>query len=226
MLNTFIFIVLPYVTLALLIFVTPYRYFTNRLTWSAYSTQFLEQKTLFWGINPLHYGIILILLAHLAGIVAPGFMKRLFSNQSTLIFLESLGLGLGLLAFFGCLLLILRRVTSPFLKRVTFAGDWVLLGLLTVQIATGIYIGLFMSWGAQWYLHAAAPYFTSLLTFNPQVEYVADFPPIFKLHVAVAFLIVAVLPFTKLVHILSLPIAFVKDPPLLYRWRRSGADNE
>jgi len=34
-----------------------------------------------------------------------------------------------------------------------------------------------------------------------------------------AFLIVALLPFTKLVHLLYLPIDFLRDPPILYRWR-------
>jgi len=58
MLNVFLFVVLPYGALALFLFVTPYRYFTNRLTWSAYSTQFLEQKALYWGSNPWHYGIL------------------------------------------------------------------------------------------------------------------------------------------------------------------------
>jgi len=42
---------------------------------------------------------------------------------------------------------------------------------------------------------------------------VADFPPVFKLHAAGAFLIVALLPFTKLVHLLFFPIDFLKDPP-------------
>ncbi|MDO8722879.1 MAG: respiratory nitrate reductase subunit gamma [Syntrophales bacterium] len=219
MLNTFIFIVLPYVALALLVFVSLYRFFTNRLTWSAYSTQFLEPRILFWGINPWHYGIILVLLAHLSGIVAPGFMKRLLGNQNTLILLESLELGLGFLALFGCLALLLRRINSPMLKQVTSVGDWLLLCLLTVQTATGVYIALFMRWGSQWYLHTAVPYFYSLLTFNPQIEYVADLSLIVKLHAAGAFLIVAVLPFTKLIHLLYQPFTFLLDPPLLYRWR-------
>lgn len=219
MLNTFIFIVLPYVALALLVFVSIYRFFTNRLTWSAYSTQFLEPKTLFWGINPWHYGIILVLLAHLSGIVAPGFMKRLLGNQNTLILMESLELGLGFLALFGCLALLLRRISSPMLKQVTSVSDWLLLCLLTLQTATGIYIALFMRWGSQWYLHTAVPYFHSLLTFNPQIEYVTDLSLIVKLHAAGAFLIVAVLPFTKLIHLLYQPITFLWDPPLLYRWR-------
>lgn len=225
MLNTFVFIFLPYAALALAIAVTSYRYFTNRLTWSAYSTQFLEQETLFWGNNPWHYGIILVLFAHLAGFIAPGFMKRLLSDQNILICLESVGLGLGLLALFGCLLLILRRAMSPLLKKVTFASDWLLLVLLAAQAATGIYMAVYMRWGARWYLHTAVPYLYSLATFDPQIGYVADFPLIFKLHAAGAFLIVAILPFTKLVHLLSIPVAFIIDPPLLYRWRPKQKTN-
>ena len=219
MLNALIFIVLPYVALALLLFVTPYRYFSNRLTWSAYSTQFLEQKALFWGSNPWHYGIIPVVLAHFLGVIAPGPMKVLLANQKTLILLESIGLGLGLFALFGCLVLMARRAQTPLLKPVTSAVDWVLLVVLTVQAASGVYLGLFMRWGSQWYLHTAVPYFHSLLVFNPQIEFVADFPLVFKLHAAGAFLIVALLPFTKLVHLLYLPIGFLKDPPILYRWR-------
>jgi len=219
MLNTLIFIILPYVALAFLIVVTPYRYFSNRLTWSAYSTQFLERDVLFWGINPWHYGIIPIVAAHFLGIVAPGPMKALLANQQTLIFLESVGLGLGLFAIFGCVVLLLRRTNATMLKRATTISDWVVLYLLLAQTLTGVYISLFMRWGSQWYLHTAIPYFYSLLTFNPQVEYVADFPMIIKLHAAGAFLIVALLPFTKLVHLLYQPITFLKDPPILYRWR-------
>ena len=219
MLNTFVFMVLPYAALALFIFVTPYRYFSNRLTWTAYSTQFLERKALFWGINPWHYGIIPILAAHLLGLVAPGPLKTVLANQQTLVALESIGLALGLFALFGGLVLLLRRVNAPMLQKVTFTSDWLILLLLSFQAATGVYIGLFMRWGSQWYLHTAVPYIYSLLVFNPQVDYVADLPLIFKLHAAGAFLIVAVLPFTKLVHLLYNPLTFLADPPILYRWR-------
>jgi nitrate reductase gamma subunit len=220
MLNSFIFIALPYAALALVLFVTPYRFRTNRLTWSAYSTQFLERKLLFWGINPWHYGIIPVLLAHIFGFAFPGALKRFLGNQETLLLLESFGLGLGLFSLFGIVMLLLRRSNSVMLKRVTFSSDWLLLYLLAFQAGSGIYISYFMRWGAQWYLHTAVPYLWSIVSFNPQLDYVADFPLVFKLHAACAFLIVAVLPFTKLVHILYLPIDFLKDPPILYRWRR------
>ncbi len=219
MLNSFIFVVMPYAALALLIFVTPYRYYTNRLTWTAYSTQFLESKTLYWGSLPWHFGILLVLFGHFAGVVCPGGMKKLLANQQMLVLLESIGLAAGLLALLGSVLLLLRRVNEGMLKKVTFCSDWVLLYLLIMQVATGIYIATFMRWGSVWYLHTAVPYFYSLLSFNPELGYVADFPLIFKLHSAGAFLIIAILPFTKLVHLLFFPIAFLKDAPILYRWR-------
>ena len=219
MLNSFIFVVMPYAALALLIFVTPYRFYSNRLTWSAYSTQFLERNVLFWGINPWHYGILPVLAAHFLGVVAPGPMKALLGNQNNLIIFESIGLALGLFAVFGCLALLLRRVNTPLLKQVTYASDWVLLYLLAAQSLTGVYVATFMRWGSQWYLHSVVPYFWSLATFNPQIEYMADFPLVFKLHAACAFLIVALLPFTKLVHMLYVPVRFLMDPPILYKWR-------
>lgn len=219
MLNSFIFVAMPYAALALLIFVTTYRFYSNRLTWSAYSTQFLEQKALFWGINPWHYGILPVLAAHFVGVIFPGPMKAFLGNQTYLIIFESVGLALGLFALFGCLLLLLRRVNTPMLKRVTFAADWVLLYLLAAQTLSGVYVATYMRWGSQWYLHTAVPYLWSLLAFNPQIEYVADFPLVFKLHAAGAFLIVALLPFTKLVHLLYVPFRFLMDPPILYRWR-------
>jgi nitrate reductase gamma subunit len=217
--NVFIFVVLPYAALALVLFVTPYRYFANRLTWSAYSTQFLEQKALYWGSNAWHYGIIPVLVAHLAGIVAPGPMKALLGDQKVLILLEDVGQGFALLALFGGLVLLVRRLGAPILAGTTSAGDWALLVLLIAEVATGVYMGIVIRGGPLWYLYTAVPYFHSLLVFNPRIEYMVDFPLVFKLHAAGAFLIVAVLPFTRLVHLLYLPIRFLADPPILYRWR-------
>jgi nitrate reductase gamma subunit len=220
MLNNLIFIALPYAALALVLFVTPYRFCSNRLTWTAYSTQFLERKLLFWGINPWHYGVIPLLAAHIIGFAFPGQVKAFLGNQETLLMVESFGLGLGLFALMGSVLLLLRRSNSAMLSKVTFGSDWLVLYLLAFQAGTGIYIGYFERWGSQWYLHTAVPYLWSIVSFKPQLGFVTDLPLVFKLHAACAFLIVAVLPFTKLVHMLYLPIDFLKDPPILYRWRK------
>jgi nitrate reductase gamma subunit len=217
MLDTLIFVVLPYFAIALALFVTPYRYFTNRLNWSAFSTQFLEKRTLYWGSVPWHYGVVLILAGHLIGFLFPSAVQSVLSNVSTLIALESIALALGLLALIGSVILLIRRA-SGVVKAVTSYSDWILLVLILIQAATGVYMGLFVRWGMQWYLYTAVPWLYSLLTLNPQISYVSGLPLVFKIHVAGAFLILAVLPFTKLVHFLFLPLDFLKDPPLLYRW--------
>ena len=113
MLNAFIFIVLPYVALALFLFVTPYRYFSNRLTWSAYSTQFLEQKTLYWGSNPWHYGIIPVLIAHLVGRNRTRPHEGDPWKPASPDPAGDVGSGLGLLALFGCLVLLIASPAKP-----------------------------------------------------------------------------------------------------------------
>ncbi|MEI6385749.1 MAG: respiratory nitrate reductase subunit gamma, partial [Spirochaetota bacterium] len=166
MLNGLIFILMPYLALGLLLFVTPWRFVSNRLSWSAYSTQFLERENLFWGINPWHYGILPVLLAHFLAVLFPGPMKAFLGNQGNLIAFESLGLAFGLFALLGCLLLLLRRATKPILKQVTYAPDWILLLLLAAQSLTGVYVATFMNWGSEWALYTAVPYLWSLATFT------------------------------------------------------------
>lgn len=218
MLDNFIFIGLPYGALALFIFVLPYRYFVNRLTWTPYSTQFLERNTLYWGAMAWHFGIVLVLLAHLIGFLAPRLVEALLANQAFFLILENISLGLGLLALFGSAALLFRRLTAERIKAVTSMADRLLLVLLIVQAATGVYTSVYVRWGYQWYHYTAVPYLYSLLAFRPAIEYVSDFPFFFKLHVAGAYLILAILPFTKLVHLLYLPVGFLKDPPIVYRW--------
>ncbi len=218
MLDNFIFIGLPYGALALLIFALPYRYFANRLTWTTYSTQFLERDTLYWGAMAWHFGIVIVLLAHLTGFLAPRLAETLLANQTFFMVLENVSLGLGLLALFGSSVLLFRRLTAERIKAVTSMADRLLLLLLVVQAATGIYTSVYVRWGYQWYHYTAVPYLYSLLTFRPEIEYMSDFPLFFKLHVAGAFLILGILPFTKLVHLLYLPVGFLKDPPIVYRW--------
>ena len=59
--NALFFIALPYVALVLAIGGSIHRYRTSRYTWSSLSSQILENRRLFWGSVPWHYGITLIL---------------------------------------------------------------------------------------------------------------------------------------------------------------------
>src|SRR3990172_2729679 len=55
-------------------------------------------------------------------------------------------------------------------------------------------------WGSAWYVQTAAPYFVSLFTLSPKVEYMTALPLLSKLHAIGAFVMVGIFPFTRLVH--------------------------
>ncbi|HEX9135767.1 MAG TPA: respiratory nitrate reductase subunit gamma, partial [Nitrospirota bacterium] len=60
-------------------------------------------------------------------------------------------------------------------------------------------------WGSSWYAGVAAPYLWSILALSPDVALISNLPFLVQFHVVGAFVILALLPFTRLVHILSLP---------------------
>jgi hypothetical protein len=66
-------------------------------------------------------------------------------------------LGLGFLALFSSVL-ILQRLKLLILRGVT--SIVIIVCLLTLQTATGVYIAIFLRWGSQWYLHSAVPTYT------------------------------------------------------------------
>jgi nitrate reductase gamma subunit len=214
------FVVFPYLALLLAVIFGVYRYFSDRFSYSSFSSQFLESEQLFWGSVPWHYSILIILIAHLLAALFPGVWGALIGEPVRLYVLELSGLALGFLTVAGTVLLILRRLVNPRITVVTSAMDWVLLVVLLVQVASGLYIALVYRWGSAWYLHTAVPWLWSLVKLDPQVRYVATLPLVVKFHMLNAFLVISLLPFTRLVHIFTIPVAYLWRPYQLYIWNR------
>ena len=87
----------------------------------------------------------------------------------------------------------------------------------------GLWIALFYRWGSEWYLHTAVPWLVSLALFNPKIEYVTALPWIVKLHILGAFTIIALFPFTRLVHLISVPLSYLWRPYQVVIWNRRAA---
>lgn len=220
MTDLILFGVFPYVAVALAVAVGSYRYVIDRYSWSSHSSQFLESRLLFWGSVPWHYAILLILLAHLLAVLFPSGWGVLLGRPLRLYFLEVSGLALGLCTVIAMVLLIGRRLTDARLAAVTSKIDWLVLWLLLLQVATGVYIAFTLRWGGIWYTHTATPWLRSLLTLQPEVQYLAVLPVVVKVHAANAFLLVALLPFSRLVHLLSVPLGYLARPYQVVIWYR------
>jgi nitrate reductase gamma subunit len=210
--DVLLFVVFPYVAVVLAVGGGLVRYFANRFSYSSLSSELLENGWLFWGVVPWHYGVVPTLLIHLAGFAVPGVMAFLHGTPVQLYLTELIGKVFALLAFAGMVVLIVRRLAHSKLRAVTSAMDWVVLVLLLNQVFLGLWTGIFYRWGAAWYIHTATPWVVSLATFRPQPQYVASLPWVPKLHFLNATLLIALFPFSRLVHLVTFPIT--------YLWRR------
>lgn len=218
--NTLFFVVFPYLALLLAIVFSVYRYVSDSFSYSSFSSQFLEKEQLFWGSVPWHYSILLILIAHILAALFPDTWGALISKPVRLYVLELSGLALGFLTVAGTILLIVRRMVNPRIAVVTSVMDWVLLVVLLVQVASGVYIALVYRWGSAWYLHTIVPWLWSLVKLDPQVQYVVTLPTVVKFHMLNAFLVISLLPFTRLVHIFTVPVSYLWRPYQLFIWNR------
>ncbi len=219
--NVFLWAVFPYIALALCVIVGLFRYFNDRFSFSSQSSQFLENRMAFWGSTMWHYGIILILIPHILGFLFPRAWAALISDQTRLYILEVTGLALALMAACGLAILIVRRLTNVRAQSVTTFMDWVLLAALALQVTMGFWIAFVYRWGSEWYLHTSVPWLQSLVAFNPQIQYVTAMPLPVKIHMLNAFVILALFPFTRLVHIVTLPLPYLLRPYQVVIWYRN-----
>jgi nitrate reductase gamma subunit len=221
MLDTFLFAIFPYMAVILAIVFGIHRYLSDGYSYSSLSTQFLESRKLFWGSVPWHYGIILILLGHLLAVFFPNAWVSLVGEPIRLYIVEVTGLALGFVTIFGIGGLIIRRIINPRIRVVTSAMDWVLLLALLMQVLSGVYIALFHRWGSVWFVESAQPWLKSLVLLEPQVHYIAMLPWVVKLHIFGAFLLVLLIPFTRLVHLFSIPLGYLIRPRQIVIWNKN-----
>ena len=222
--NTILFVIFPYIAITLFITVSIYRSIYRPFTFSSISSQLLERKKLYWGSVPFHYGITLVLLGHLAALLLPKPLQTWNSIPIRLYLLEITGLVLGIWALVGLWILIWRRLSERRVWAVTTPMDLVVLALLLVSAVTGVLTATLYRFGSYWFTLIFAPYLVSVLTLQPSLGLVAPLPWIVKLHVINFFVLLAVFPFTRLVHIITYPLGYLIRPwQIVVRNRKASA---
>jgi nitrate reductase gamma subunit len=213
-----LFVVLPYVVICVFFLGTIVRYRTAPFTYSSLSSQFLENHEHFWALVPFHFGIIAILTGHVVAFLIPRQVLLWNSQPLRLYILEASALACGLLALVGITAAIHRRLTFRKVRAVTSRLDWVVLGLLLVQVLTGVLVAIYHPWGSSWFAAVLTPYLWSLVTLSPDLSYVAGMPLSVKTHIGLAYVLIGLSPFTRLVHILVAPNPYLWRRPQVVRW--------
>lgn len=223
----FLFIALPYLSLTVFLAGTIYRYTGLKFKYSSLSSQFLEGKTLFWGSVPFHWGVLFLFFGHLIAFLIPGAVLAWNSEPLRLLILEVSGFTFALSALLGMSALIYRRAKNVRIRVVTSKMDIAIELLIFAQIILGLWIALGFRWGSSWFAAVLAPYLQSILLLNPNIDAVSNMPLIIQLHISLAFVILLMIPFTRLVHLLVVPLHYIWRPyqrVLWYRERKTVRD--
>jgi nitrate reductase gamma subunit len=230
-LNTFFFVAFPYVAVAVFVAGIVYRYRQTGFTVSSLSSQFLEGKKLFWGSVPFHFGLLVVLLGHLIAFLLPDALLAWNRQPIRLIVLEVTAFIFGLSVLVGLVALIARRVTDARVRSVTTPMDIVIELLLLAQVVLGCWVALGFRWGSSWFAANLTPYLVSLVKLQPETDAIFAMPWVIKLHIFGAFLIAFLIPFTRLAHLLVVPLHYILRPyqKVVWNWdpkairRRDGA---
>jgi len=222
LLNTFLFIAMPYIAITVFLLGTIYRYRGTKFKFSSLSSEFLEGKKLFWGSVPFHYGIMVLFFGHLIAFLLPDVVLSWNSSPTRLIILEVSAFIFGLSALVGMFNLLLRRIINPRIKIVTNKMDLLIGLILFAQIFFGLWVAFGYRWGSSWFALILSPYLFSIFTLNPQIDARSSMPWVIKIHVALAFTIVLLVPFTRLVHLLVPPLSYIWRPyqKVIWQWNR------
>ncbi|KFE36471.1 respiratory nitrate reductase subunit gamma [Thioclava atlantica] len=225
--NNFFFGIYPYIALSVLIFGSIARYERDPFTWKSSSSQLLRRRQLRLGSVLFHVGVLTIFFGHLFGLLTPLWIIDALgiSHSAKQVLAMAVGGIAGVMALVGGGILFHRRWTDPRIRKTSSVADIGILGLLLAQLVLGVST-IFAS--AQHldghemvkFMHWAQ----GILTFRSgAAAQIADVSLIFKLHIVLGLTIFLLFPFTRLVHMLSVPLRYFWRPGYqVVRSRRSA----
>ena len=214
--HNFIFGIYPYIALAVLLVGSIARYERDPFTWKSSSSQLLRRRQLILGSVLFHVGVLVVFVGHFFGLLTPIWLIELFgiSHSAKQILAIVVGGVAGVMALVGGIILIHRRLADPRIRATSSTMDIVILSLLLAQLVLGlltIFVSLqhldgeemvrFMQWAQ------------GIFTFDPNAaSYTEGASIIFQLHIFLGLTIFLLVPFSRLVHMLSAPVRYLWRP--------------
>ncbi len=225
-LDILLWVALPYAAMAVFVVGHIWRYRYDKFGWTTRSSQTYENRLLRWGSPMFHFGILMVLVGHVVGLLVPrewlyaiGIDEHMYHLGATV-----LGTFAAVLTLLGLGILIYRRRTVGPVFLATTPMDkvmYVFLGV-TLLLGTAATFAHQILGGGYNYRETISPWVRSILLFQPQPELMAGAPLLFQLHALSATLLFVLWPFTRLVHVFSAPVQYLFRPYIVYRSRDEG----
>ncbi len=223
--DVFLWVIVPYLSLAVFAVGHFWRYRYDKFGWTTRSSQLYEDKLLRLGSPLFHFGMLGVLGGHIIGLLVPRSWTDAIgiSDEAYHVVAITGGLAAGIAAVVGLVILIYRRRTNGPVVSATTNMDKVMYAFLAAAILLGMWntiAGSILTIGGEYnYREGVSVWYRSFLAFNPDAALMAKAPLGFQLHALVAFSLFALWPFTRLVHVFSAPVGYLTRPYIVYRSR-------
>ncbi|MDE2308030.1 MAG: respiratory nitrate reductase subunit gamma [Xanthomonadaceae bacterium] len=224
-LNQFAFQLYPYIAMAVFLVGSWARFDRSMYTWRTGSSQLLSSRGMRLGSNLFHVGILVVLGGHLVGLLTPHSVYTLvISAPQKQLLAMVVGGVFGAMCLVGLSILLVRRLTNPRVRATGTAGDTLILILLLVQLLLGLYTivtsthhmdGSEMILLADWAQH--------IVTFRAGAAgFVLNVDWVYKAHLFLGMTLFLLAPFTRLVHVWSIPVSYLWRPYQVVRRRQAA----
>ncbi len=226
--SNFLWIIFPYVCITSFVVGHIWRFRFDKFGWTSRSSELYEKRLLSIASPLFHFGMLGVIGGHVIGLLVPESWTSALGISEHTYHLVAVVLGTvaGLATVTGLVLLIYRRRMTPSVFKVTSPMDKVMYPVLGAVILLGlantIGVGLFGVGGHDGgynYRLTVSVWFRDVLTFHPAASMMNGVPWSFQAHVVVAFLLFAIWPYTRLVHVLAAPFGYAFRPYIVYRSR-------
>ncbi len=218
-----LFLVLPYLAMATFVIGHIWRYRYDKFGWVSRSSEIYEKRWLELGAPLFHYGALMVIVGHMLGIIIPeSFTEALGISEAQYTLVAQVGGVTGLvICLSGMVILLLRRVINGRVKRATTRIDVAAMSMLWLMVILGTLttVGYNVLGPGYNYRPSVAVWWRSIMLFQPDVSALNGVPEIYRIHITVAWLFLAMYPFTRFVHSWSAPVTYLTRPYVVYRHR-------
>jgi nitrate reductase gamma subunit len=214
--HTLLFTAYPYVAIAVMIFGSIFRYDREPYSWRSGSSQLLRRKQLMWGSVLFHVGVIFLFFGHSVGLLTPHSVYGHFISAETkqLVAIVA-GSIAGIICFIGLTMLLHRRLFDARIRVTSMFADVAILIILWVQLVLGlITVPYSLAHEDATVMLQLSEWAQRILTFRPDgtAELVAGLAFPYQAHIILGLTIFLLFPFSRLVHMLSVPIRYFWRP--------------
>jgi len=225
-LHDFLFGVYPYLAGTIFLLGSWIRFDRDQYSWKSDSSQLLSKQGMRLASNLFHIGIIAIFFGHFVGLLTPHswFLAMGVSDMAHQWLAISAGAIFGSLCIIGGAILWIRRMTNSRVRATSrgmdiFILSWIivtlLLGMSTLPVSishanhenAGVMISL-------------ANYVQSVATLRADPALLAGVDTIFKIHLFFGMTVFLLFPFSRLVHIWSVPLGYLGRAYQVVRTKR------